>query len=412
MQIQKKLIHCWKEDPFGELNTDPDLLEQIVKDMVDNGGDLAPNMHWHLLEKSDEEQKTSSFADQDLTPRYLSSYAKQYQTSASMTDAWIGSLGRLTLEDAQIERYKDFYAQIDKQGFFEALLENREKYYWLNTDLTTVQEISILDAFFQKEEEVFFLEVGGGYGRLCEAVLNVFKGVHYVMLDAVPGSMMFAYLFLKKHLPNHKIGFYYAGDPFVPEQYDCYIMPTWHFEKNNNQTYHASINIGSMQEMSQYHVDYFLNLFDSITLPTGLVFLSNAHDYVFQGQWNYPAKWKRMFIGNTPYSWSMDHPTELFTPVSQTTFDAFLSCYSVGSYRYQLRLAQDLLAQNERLIGEKDALHKKLAETKAQADDQKRVMNEQLSQIQNEFENYKKAIENSLSWKMTKPLRKMLDRGK
>lgn len=41
---------------------------------------------------------------------------------------------------------------------------------------------------------------------------------------------------------------------------------------------------------SQEAVDGYLELFDRVVADEGVVYLSNAHDYVFTGEWNYPAR--------------------------------------------------------------------------------------------------------------------------
>jgi hypothetical protein len=78
------------------------------------------------------------------------------------------------------------------------------------------------------------------------------------------------------------------------------------------ETFDICINIESCQEMSQVHVDHYLRLFDSVTARDGVIYLSNAHDYLFRGTWNNPPHWRKVFCANTPRAWSRDHPTEIF----------------------------------------------------------------------------------------------------
>jgi hypothetical protein len=61
----------------------------------------------------------------------------------------------------------------------------------------------------------------------------------------------------------------------------------------------------------QHHVDYYLALFDRLTRRSGEIYLSNARDYVFKGNWNIPKNWETVFLHNTPRSWSPDHPTHI-----------------------------------------------------------------------------------------------------
>jgi len=65
--------------------------------------------------------------------------------------------------------------------------------------------------------------------------------------------------------------------------------------------------------MNQYHVDYYMKMFDELLKPsTGIVYISNEKDYIFQGDWNYPDTWKRLIKTRTPRSWTRNSPTEIF----------------------------------------------------------------------------------------------------
>ena len=76
-----------------------------------------------------------------------------------------------------------------------------------------------------------------------------------------------------------------------------------------------------MQEMNQFHVDYYLNLFDKVITPNGMIYLSNEKDYVFSGLWNYPSRWKNVLKLRTPRSWTRNSPTEIFK-LSDTVSEA------------------------------------------------------------------------------------------
>lgn len=121
---------------------------------------------------------------------------------------------------------------------------------------------------------------------------------------------MYAYYYLKFQFPELKIGSYYAGNDY-DSSYDCYILPSWHTSVLKVESFDICINIESLQEMQQHHVDFYLELFDRLTVPGGEIYLSNARDYVFTGVWNIPAHWETMYLNNTPRSWSADHPTHI-----------------------------------------------------------------------------------------------------
>ena len=157
------------------------------------------------------------------------------------------------------------------------------------------------------------LEIGGGYGRIAEAAFNVFgKSIRYVLLDSVPASLYYAKKYMEQACPEIRVGSYYDGDAFDLNNFECYIIPSWYFEKMNRDQYDVCINTESFQEMNQEHVDTYLNLFDRVTVDGATIYVSNAHDYIFRGHWNYPAHWQKVLCANTPRSWSLDHPTEIF----------------------------------------------------------------------------------------------------
>jgi hypothetical protein len=117
---------------------------------------------------------------------------------------------------------------------------------------------------------------------------------------------------MEQACPEIRVGSYYDGDAFDMNNFECYIIPSWYFEELNREQYDICINIESFQEMNQVHVDTYLNLFDRVSVDGATIYVSNAHDYIFRGDWNYPANWQKLLCANTPRSWSPDHPTEIF----------------------------------------------------------------------------------------------------
>jgi hypothetical protein len=132
-----------------------------------------------------------------------------------------------------------------------------------------------------------------------------------VGIDAVPASLMYAYLFMKAAFPELRIGSFYAGDEYS-DDFDCYVMPAWQTRSLSGVRFDLAINVESMQEMDRRHVDYFLALFDRLTVAEAIVYISNARDYVFKGKWSFPNGWQTLFQHNTPRSWSRNHPTLVF----------------------------------------------------------------------------------------------------
>jgi putative sugar O-methyltransferase len=149
---------------------------------------------------------------------------------------------------------------------------------WLNADLGSVMDLNLINVYadFPGPRSTTILEVGGGYGRLAEAFYNTFsETMKYVLVDAVPASIMYAYLNMSK-CTSAKVGFYYNHDELDLNKFDVYVMPSWHFKRLNNSEYDISINVESMQEMAQVHVDFYMGLFDAVTRPDGLIYISNG----------------------------------------------------------------------------------------------------------------------------------------
>lgn len=323
-------IHKRKKDGLSNITGNKKLFSKIINDMKNNAGNFSPRMNWHLVDKTQDELSGDiTRASDDIYSRYdRTAYLQNFSSVGKILGRWIGGTGKKKIDIGAINKYEDFLTKIDFLELFETLKKQYEKLDYKVTDLGTIIDINLISGLIDTHiEKLNILEVGGGYGRLAEAFLNVYKGqVKYVMLDSVPASLMFAYLYLKNNYPDLKIGMYYNNDEFDMNKFDLYIIPSWHFESLNNLDYDVCINIESMQEMLQFHVDYYLNLFNKLTKDEGLIYISNSHDYFFKGHWKYPENWERLMSFNTPRSWTDNHPTEIFKKkdISYKTKNSFI----------------------------------------------------------------------------------------
>ena len=277
----------------------------IVRDMRDNGGELVPSDHWNW--NLGEGGKAHSRYTDEL-------YEKNYSQLKTMLDPWVGVVGMQDITEESVAKYEGFLRPIDNLKLLPAdILAHGRLNGWKETDLGSVLDINLISTFSEgaSKDRFFVCEVGGGYGRLAEVFFEQFSNkVHYVMIDAVPGSLMYAYYYLKSQFPDLNIGSFFAGDDYN-ENYDCYILPSWHASILPDEVFDVCVNIESMQEMQQHHVDFYLKLFDRLTKNCGTVYLSNARDYIFKGGWNIPLHWETIYMNNTPRSWSADHPTHI-----------------------------------------------------------------------------------------------------
>lgn len=327
MKIQTNEIHNHSMLSF-QIEADVSLYETMVEDMLENAGDFAPRSVWQKLENAADidnyKPNASRYVEEVLSYDEMRKCAddllKQYPNLEDLLDSWIGPRGRRDEFDPQIiNDFREYISEIDDCNMMDCLLG--KECYKLQTDMSTVAEVAIINNLTKNKTSVNVLEIGGGYGRLCEGLMNVYGNqMRYILADSVPISLMYSYLFLRQNLPDLRIGIYYLDQDPDFSQYECFIIPTWYLEKTieeNELNFDLAINIQSMQEMSQWHVDHYLRLFDEKLVQDGLVYLNNNKQYIFRGQWNYPSNWSLLFRHQTPWSWSIDCPTEVFRKTMQ-----------------------------------------------------------------------------------------------
>lgn len=308
------------------LEGEKELFDQIVADQEKHAGKLRPAENWDLeiggqnggqyfhSQKSGQHIELGIYNDEK--------YYERFSSLQKMMDPFVGITGLQNVNKDVVQEYYAYLKSIDNLGilpnYFETNGEMKDEAHGLIiTDLGSIIDINIISSFINPNtNQCNILEVGGGYGRLAEVFFNIHgkEKVKYVLLDAVPASLMYSYLYLSKSFPDLRIGFYYHEDPFDMDVFDCYIMPSWHFDVSNYAgTFDCCVNIQSMQEMNQYHVNYYLDMFNNaLKDDSGIAYISNEKDYVFQGEWNYPKNWKLLLKTRTPRSWTRNSPTEVF----------------------------------------------------------------------------------------------------
>jgi len=291
---------------------------RMFDDMRSSAGLFTPAATWLVC------QFPENIKDQDLS-RIVDAadsdemFHREFSDLQRRMEGWVG-YQTAKLDDKQMAPIVSGYATLlswtDVLGLWQANVENPEIASSLNVaDLGSMMDLNLLYVYSSEARQKItrILEIGGGYGRVAEAAFNVFeKSIRYVMVDSVPASLYYAKKYMERACPEIRVGSYYDGDAFDLNSFECYIIPSWHFVEMNREQYDICINIESFQEMNQEHVDTYLNLFDRVAVDGATIYVSNAHDYIFRGQWNYPAHWQKMLCTNTPRSSSRDHPTEIF----------------------------------------------------------------------------------------------------
>jgi hypothetical protein len=322
MPVEKRsFIRTISGDPF-DIPADRILFEKIIDDMNKNSCRFRPAPIWDLEPDGNNggECPLSKSNPQTLRIQGYSEEAFQsnYSNMKQMLDPWIGCTGLQSLSPEFVSFYFAFLKEIDFLNivptYFNtdgSLKEEAKKL--IITDLGSMIDVNLIDIYASPTKPLKVIEVGGGYGRLAEALINIYdSNVKYCLVDVVPFSILYSYQYLKKTFPNLRIGFYYNNDELDLERFDCFIVPAWHFETKNNIVYDIAINIQSMQEMEQHHVDYYINLFNNIVKENGLIYLANEKDYIFQGKWNFPENWEILLKHRSPRNFTRNSPLEIF----------------------------------------------------------------------------------------------------
>lgn len=459
MQFSDQLVYSHTEESFN-IALDKKLYQRIFEDMLENSGDFLPRDTWLIVEdeatEDDRQEKISIEEARSISEKNRFRFPKL----TDMLTPWLGVTGRLASGNQDIiDQAREWLVQLGAEPMLDMLLD---KSYVMYSDVRTVSEVAMIGHLPLPDNGFHVLEIGGGYGRLCEALLNVGpERMLYVLADSVPLSLVYAYLFLKKNCPQKRIGIY-LDDP-APDlaQYDCYIVSTWRLEqliRESHVHFDLAVNIQSMQEMSQWHVDTYLNLFNCALKDGGYVYLDNNKRYLFQGDWNYPKNWRMLLRYDTPFSWSDDCPVEIFCKMEQDQgpYNAMISLGHNQSIKDREALkraketigriepllkeqridaetnqakAESLQAKAESLQAEIEELclnRSKLEQTIASTQEEMKDLHHQMEEKCVEFDNLRCQAEtsrieaeelrdrlekmlHSSSWKITRPLRLLFD---
>ncbi|HEY0929263.1 MAG TPA: putative sugar O-methyltransferase [Gemmatimonas sp.] len=247
-------------------------------------------------------------------------------TLGDMVHAWVG-WGRLpvrsTPEEARgttgqgdfVEQVIRYLKAIDHLGLVDSeFVDHVYTHNWLVADLFSVMDVLELTAFMGQTDAPKFriVEIGGGWGRVPEMLLKLFPGkIEYVMVDAVPISLVSAEAYLRGAFPELLFGSFARGDDYQPGSYDVYFISSWELQHLGTSRFDVVMNIESFQEMTQDRVDYYLSWFDLVIADRGIAYIANSRDYVFTGDWNFPSSWRTLARHRTPRSWTPDNSTHI-----------------------------------------------------------------------------------------------------
>jgi hypothetical protein len=234
----------------------------------------------------------------------------------------IGPQGMSAPRVAKVFEHGMFLGNIDDLPWRETLPHespNADKV--LETDLGSQMDLGLIWAARsgtpQCSDPLRVLEVGGGYGRLAEALVANWPGaIHrHVLVDAVPSSLAAAHAYLTQAVPRARVRVLlrgadaYGGVCDSSDGYEVTIVPSWNLSLLPREEYNLVVNIESFQEMDPAYVSYWLGLMDERLVDGGLAYISNSRTYVNRTPTELPAGWSIEIQTETPRSWTWDHPT-------------------------------------------------------------------------------------------------------
>lgn len=312
---------------------------RIAEDLRDNAGQYEPIGHWHIHNAG---QNTRNTRDVEFTSTKIvyslseSEFASRYGSLEMMLDPFIGQTGMKLVTDAEIQAFEPFLRGIDHCEIVEPDLSSQA--YGLQmrlADLGSLMDVNLMTGhvFYANKPKVSFVEIGGGYGRLAEVAVNLLgENCHYLLIDSVPASLMFAYAYLKNVLPKCKIGSFYEGDSYSKD-FQIFIMPSWHVDEIGGM-FDLAINIESFQEMAPRHLDLYIPMLSRFLGPGAVLYISNSWNYIYRGGFSIPDDFQTLYLQNTPRSWTHVHPTHIlrkgtenFSVVNRAMLEFFrMSC--------------------------------------------------------------------------------------
>lgn len=314
MQLVGRVI---KKHSVANITAQREEFRRMFEDMRQYAGPFMPAPTW-LVCQHPENIKTNDLAQIVSSAGSDEVFEKEFSDLEKRMEGWVGIYRHAITETTMAGPVADFakLLQDDPLKLWQANVNDpviaREMKV---ADLGSIMDLNFVYSFSSNanQEVTRILEIGGGYGRLAEAAFNVFgKSIRYVLMDSVPASLYYAKEYMKRACPDIRVGCYYDGDEFDLDKFECYIVPSWYFEQLNRVKYDVCINIESFQEMNQAHLDTYLALFDRVSVDLAMIYISNAHDYIFRGNWNYPVQWQKLLCARTPRAQSLDHRTEIF----------------------------------------------------------------------------------------------------
>ncbi len=181
------------------------------------------------------------------------------------------------------------------------------------TDLGSVCDVAILKSELKSGfDKILVLEIGGGYGRLAEALFrNLGAGLKFNLVDVIPSSLALA----SSYLTQSGLSVSLIPDAESPTSDVNLHLPS-SVEAIADETVDLVINVESFQEMTQEWVDYWIRLIEKKTKVGSVFYQSNAFKYRNFFSLPLESKWSLVKSVDHPRHWTKDHRTEVWRRVS------------------------------------------------------------------------------------------------
>lgn len=277
-----------------------------------------PSCLWDLTRQQLEKNREFSLSDRwDISSLVNRLVTKdEPATFLDMLPLWVGNAALKGVSEIRIAEYRNFLESFELQSEFDALVQARlaEKGEIAEHDLGPIQDFLVLTQTINqnlRKERPVILEVGGGYGRLAELfAIKRPKRQCYVLTDSVPESLYYSWKYLSRRCRDLRIGAYFLGDRYSPDDWDIYVLPAWVL-KEKLSGFDVVINVASIQEMADSTADAYFQFFKDRLSMGGICFFQNSRDFYYQREYFFPSEWKYLIKRDTPRSRTLDYPLEI-----------------------------------------------------------------------------------------------------
>lgn len=243
-------------------------------------------------------------------------WSKQFHSSLSFSSA----LNLHTLIDDLIgirgmsrptkEEIGDYIEYFNSQKCFRWNKRKLIKDFFLTesllTDLGSLIDLSIIMSVCGMHK-LNVLEIGGGYGRLAQAIhsnTSIFS--QWNMVDVIPSSLLLAHDYLRRN-----------DVPVGQCENSEYVRLLQLRELNSieDDSLDLAINIESFQEMTQDYVDFWLQVVDTKCKVGAAFYQSNSFAYKNKFQLSLKSNWILEHSYKIPRHWTESHRTEIWRKV-------------------------------------------------------------------------------------------------